>query len=207
MMQRERQRKRKDRQQWLRYRLSATINRHRRCLSPRCRFPATIIRSPRKIIPLYLLPSFFFLSFSPSVHVILSVYILEKFVYSPILVSVLSSYLHHGIYRISFLFCHLSCKLYGKWRYSFRGEKLGPLEEVGEIEDRGRMLNLPTTRSKSDITMENDEGRCHPLRTIYTYIHVYTYVYVDEFSLKDLLRLIDRPRRQVHVSSRSYVLA
>lgn len=33
MMQRERQRKRKDRQQWLRYRLSATINRHRRCLS------------------------------------------------------------------------------------------------------------------------------------------------------------------------------
>lgn len=78
---------------------------------------------------------------------------------------------------------------------------LGPLEEVGEIEDRGRMLNLPTTRSKSDITMENDEGRCHPLRT------VYTYVYVDEFSLKDLLRLIDRPRRQVHVSSRSYVLA
>lgn len=84
---------------------------------------------------------------------------------------------------------------------------LGPLEEVGEIEDRGRMLNLPTTRSKSDITMENDEGRCHPLRTIYTYIHVYTYVYVDEFSLKDLLRLIDRPRRQVHVSSRSYVLA
>lgn len=45
------------------------------------------------------------------------------------------------------------------------------------------MLNLPTTRSKSDITMEN-EGRCHPLCTmyIYTYIHVCTY---DEFYLKD----------------------
>lgn len=69
------------------------------------------------------------------------------------------------------------------------------------------MLNLPTTRSKSDITTENDEGRCHPLCAIHTYVRTRIYVHADEFSLKDLLRLIDRPRRQVHVSFRSYVLA
>lgn len=118
-----------------------------------------------------------FLFFLPSTRFlgVLSVYILEKFACTlRLLASVLSSYLHHGI---SFLFSHLSWKLYGKWRYSFRGGKLGPLEEVGEIEDRGRMLNLPTTRSKSDITMENDEGRCHPLCATYihTYVHIYTY--------------------------------
>lgn len=206
MMQRERQRKRKDRQQWLRYRLSATINRHRRCLSPRYRFPATITRSPRKIIPLYLLPSFFFFLFLlPSTWFL-------AFTFSRNLYTLLSS---SRYYRRIFAMGStgsLSFSVISRVNYTENEgipsveKTLGPLEEVGEIEDRGRMLNLPTTRSKSDITMENDEG-CHPLRTIYTYIHVYTYVYVDEFSLKDLLRLIDRPRRQVHVSSRSYVLA
>lgn len=69
-MQREQQRKRKDRQQWLRYRLSATINRHRRCLSPRCRFPAA--HSRRKIILLLSLSILFSLSFFTSVHAILN---------------------------------------------------------------------------------------------------------------------------------------
>lgn len=207
MMQRERQRKRKDRQQWLRYRLSATINRHRRCLSPRCRFPATITHSPRKIIPLYLLPSFFFFLFLlPSTWFL-------AFTFSRNLYTLLSSSRYYRrIFAVgstgSLSFSVISRANYTENEGIPSVEKtLGPLEEVGEIEDRGRMLNLPTTRSKSDITMENDEGRCHPLRTVYTYIHVYTYVYVDEFSLKDLLRLIDRPRRQVHVSSHSYVLA
>lgn len=175
-------RKRKGRQQqrWLRYRLSATVNRHRRSLSPRVVFRLRS-QSPGKVI----LPPFFFLlllSFFRS-RVLSFTYALLRcsrlysrevcacFPIGPPGRLTASS----PVQRISFLFCHLSWKLYGKWRYSFRGGKLGSFEEVEgwrQREDAKSAYN----ESKGDIATEDDGERRQPLCT--THIYICTYVYV-----------------------------
>ncbi|OAD52720.1 hypothetical protein WN48_00356 [Eufriesea mexicana] len=63
------------------------------------------------------------------------------------------------------------------------------------------MVNLPTTRVK--VTLLCRMTKDAPAAMYRTYVrHI-----AGEFSLKDLLGLIDRLKRQVHVPSRSYARA